>query len=149
MDMGGNLVKAKLIEIEEDLFADSQANLVHCVSRDFKMGAGIAVKFRDQFGNVKALRGQKPPVGGLAVLHLKDLPAPRRIFYLVTKEKYFNKPTYKTFSDSILALKRYCVKHEITSLRMPRIGCGLDKLHWNLIRSLIQKVFVDSGIIAR
>jgi hypothetical protein len=41
-----------------DLFSAS-VSLAHCVGADFRMGMGIAVKFRDQFGQVDFLKKQK------------------------------------------------------------------------------------------
>jgi hypothetical protein len=29
---------------------------------------------------------------------------------------------------------------------MPRIGCGLDKLEWNKVRDIIEKVFADMDL---
>lgn len=63
--------------------------LMHCVSVDMAMGKGIAIEFKKRFGGVDELKRQKAGVGGLAVL-LRDN---RPIYYLVTKEKYWNKPT--------------------------------------------------------
>lgn len=44
--------------INGDLFS-ATASLAHCVGADFKMGMGIAVKFRDLFGQVEFLKSQK------------------------------------------------------------------------------------------
>jgi hypothetical protein len=41
--------------ISGDLFS-AQCSLVHCVGADFRMGMGIAVKFRDLFGQVDYLK---------------------------------------------------------------------------------------------
>lgn len=43
--------------INGDLFQAS-CSLVHCVGADFRMGMGIAVKFRDLFGQVDNLKRQ-------------------------------------------------------------------------------------------
>lgn len=41
------------VEISGDLFdTDSETHLVKCVSADFKMNKGIALKFRRKFGNI-------------------------------------------------------------------------------------------------
>lgn len=44
--------------INGDLF-NATCALAHCVGADFKMGMGIAVKFRDLFGQVDFLKSQK------------------------------------------------------------------------------------------
>jgi len=40
-----------------DLFT-ANCSLAHCVGADFRMGMGIAVKFRDLFGQVDYLKQQ-------------------------------------------------------------------------------------------
>lgn len=55
------------MEIKGDLFSAS-ASLAHCVSRDLKMGAGIAVQFRERFQRVDELRNQNKNVGEVAIL---------------------------------------------------------------------------------
>jgi hypothetical protein len=43
--------------VSGDLFT-AECSLAHCVGADFRMGMGIAVKFRDLFGQVQALKNQ-------------------------------------------------------------------------------------------
>jgi len=130
-----------LKEVKGDLF-DSQASLAHCVSADFKMGAGIAKAFRKNFRDVDVLLAQKQGVPGLGVLHLKG----RFVYYLVTKEKYWHKPTYVSLEGSLKLLLAHVKKHEVKELAMPRIGCGLDKLDWDKVKKLLEEVFKDSGV---
>lgn len=49
--------KFVLKEINGDLFS-AKTSMAHCVGGDFRMGMGIAVKFKQLFGNVDALRLQ-------------------------------------------------------------------------------------------
>ena len=66
--------------------------------------------------------------------------------FKVTKEKYFHKPTYKTLQLSLVAMRDNCLSHGVTSLSMPRIGCGLDGLQWYKVRNIIGQVFQDTNI---
>lgn len=80
-----------------DLFAAGpDISLAHCVSRDLEMGKGIAVRFKNLFGRVDELRAQEKDVGQVAVLPPLVDGDKRHIFYLITKERYFGKPTYAT-----------------------------------------------------
>ena len=65
-------------EIKADLFNQTDDSLVHCVSRDLRMGRGIAVEFRERFGQVEALRLQAKPVGEVAYI---PIPGNRFAFY--------------------------------------------------------------------
>ena len=59
----------KLEERKEDLFScPLTSSLAHCISRDCRLGKGIAKLFRDRFGRVGELERQRAGVGELAVL---------------------------------------------------------------------------------
>lgn len=134
-----------LIEEKRDLFSlDNTYALCHCISSDFKLGAGIAVKFREM-GVVPKLvhqcQGKRwDGVGYCLYTHLKD---DITVFNLVTKERYFHKPTYETLKQSLIDLKWIVRLLSINRLAMPRIGCGLDKLNWNKVSDIINEVFND------
>lgn len=109
--------------IKGDLFGNTDC-LAHCVSRDLRMGAGIAVQFRRKFGKVQQLKEQNKKVGEVAYLNIDG----RYIFYLITKEKYWMKPTMPTLESSLENMKKICVEKEIKKISIPKIGCGLDRL---------------------
>lgn len=54
--------------INGDLFT-ATCSLAHCVGADFRMGAGIAVKFRDLFGKIDELKNQKVNYEYLLINH--------------------------------------------------------------------------------
>lgn len=134
---------AVLTLVEGNLFDDKDASLVHCVSRDMHMGRGIAVEFRQRFGHVRDLLHQGADVGQVALLQLNDK---RFAFYLVTKDRYYNKPTYKALRDALAMLRWKCKWLGIQTLAMPRIGCGLDKLEWSKVEHILVDIFKYSGI---
>ena len=70
----------------------------------------------------------------------------RHVFYLVTKERYFNKPTMESLEASLRRMRDLCTQHHVRRLAMPRIGCGLDQLEWNQVSQLIQQIFKDDDI---
>uniref|UniRef100_A0A3B3Y6J3 Macro domain-containing protein n=1 Tax=Poecilia mexicana TaxID=48701 RepID=A0A3B3Y6J3_9TELE len=70
----------KIKYVTGDLFsAPNQESLAHCVSEDLRMGKGIAVLFKKNFGRVDALKEQKKLTGECAVLTHDR----RFIYYLV------------------------------------------------------------------
>lgn len=139
-------------EINADLFSyyDSGYYLVHCISADFKLGAGIAKEFDKRF-NLRddllyaygedwwKLYDEKLP--GDAVLHSK-----KRIIDLITKTRYWHKPTMYSMRRALTKMKYGCEKNNITKIAMPKIGCGLDKLKWDDVSSVIKEIFADSPI---
>mgnify|MGYP001795579593 CR=1 FL=1 len=66
--------------------------------------------------------------------------------FQVTKEKYWNKPTYSSLRSSLEAMRDHCNTHKVTKLSMPRIGCGLDGLQWNKVLELIKDVFRETDV---
>jgi O-acetyl-ADP-ribose deacetylase (regulator of RNase III) len=128
----------QLEEMQGDLF-DSNASLCHCVSEDLVMGKGIAEGFKERFKQVKELKSQHVKVGGMATLQDET----RFIYYLVTKRKYFHKPTYESLRNSLKQMKQHMEQNKITDLAMPRIGCGLDRLEWTKVKEMILRLFGD------
>ena len=126
-----------------DLFSSpGSSSLAHCISVDCKLGKGIAKIFREKFGRIKEIEDCKASVGGLAVLRDKS----RFIYNLVTKEKYYGKPSYETMRQSLEKMKEHAVKNKVTEICMPKIGCGLDGLNWSAVRTLIKNVFQSEQI---
>lgn len=64
---------------------------------------------------------------------------------LVTKFKYYNKPTYDSVKNALVDMKRQCVERGLCHIAMPQIACGLDGLSWSQIRRTIKDVFEDSN----
>ncbi|XP_029348323.1 ADP-ribose glycohydrolase OARD1-like [Acyrthosiphon pisum] len=104
-------------------------SLGHCVAKDMRMSAGIAVYFKRKFGRVGELMDQRPNVGSVAYLQEND----RFIYYLITKELSNQKPTYNCITAAITKLRDLIVEHGVKKLAIPRIGCGLDKLDWSIM----------------
>lgn len=134
-------------EEKRDLFSvhDDYA-LVHCISSDFALGAGIAIKFR-QMGVVSLLeKYEKIRWECKGYCLYTRISSGRNIFNLVTKEHYFNKPTYQSIAESLYDLKYILSDMSINKLAMPFIGCVLDKLEWDKVSAIIKKVFIDTNI---
>ncbi|KAF2896290.1 hypothetical protein ILUMI_09885 [Ignelater luminosus] len=47
---------------------------------------------------------------------------------------------------TLLQLRRDEEEQGCPRLAMPRIGCGLDRLDWRIVRSMLEVVFCGSGI---
>jgi len=130
----------RLLEVKGDLFAASTNNsLAHCVSEDLKMSKGIADTFRKNFGQVNNLVSQNKKVGEVA--HICDPINGQHVFYMITKSRYFEKPSYEALFMCLVELRDLCKKLGITHLAMPRIGCGLDKLSWDIVQLYLKCVF--------
>lgn len=118
-------------------------NLVHAVSADVHLRAGIAKLFRDRFGRQNYLRRLQKKPGGMALLREQG----RYIFYLVTKPKYYQKPNPRDLWCSLQSLKKFCLRNNIRDLSMPKISTGLDQLSWELtVKPMLAAVFYGTNI---
>ena len=123
-----------------DLFdASSDWALCRCVSKDLKMSSGIAVGFKEKFGGLEELRRQRVDVGGVGVLHKDE----RYVYYLVTKEKYSDKPSLGSLKASLVAMRERIIADGVRRLAMPRLGCGLDRLAWDEVKDLVFTTFAE------
>jgi len=84
---------------------------------------------------------QRPKVGSVAYLQHND----QFIYYLITKEYSNAKPSYNSITAAITKLRDLIVQHNVKKLAIPRIGCGLDKLDWSIVRGIIEKLFKNVG----
>ncbi|XP_028265566.1 ADP-ribose glycohydrolase OARD1 [Parambassis ranga] len=131
-----NYVTGNLFSCPED------EALAHCISEDIRMGAGIAVMFKKRFGGVPELKEQKKQTGQYAVLTRDD----RFVYYLITKKKASQKPTYDSLRQSLEDMKSHCLENGVTKISMPRIGCGLDQLKWTRVAEILEQVFKHTDI---
>ena len=116
--------------------------LAHTVSSDMKLGRGIAYQFKMKFGKVDLLRKQRRLVGDTP--HITDRG--RKIFYLITKEKFWHKPHLYHIEEALENLKKELIKRNINSVSLPRIGTGLDCQPWAQVYSIIVRVFGNTNI---
>lgn len=112
------------------------------------MGAGIAKEFARR--GVKAelqKEYQDVEVGDCLVSNATDWGVE---FNLVTKEKYWQKPTYETMRMALEDAEFLCcegtMNDENVKLAMPKIGCGLDHLQWVKVKEIIEEVFANTDV---
>lgn len=142
----------RYLEIVSDLFnVDPSYHLVHCISADFVLGAGIAVQFDKRFDMKDKLKRFYPNYIGYYNTQankgiLGSCIIEGRVLNLVTKRNYWNKPTYKSLEDALKDMKGICESHKIRKIAMPLIGCGLDRLEWYKVSEIIKKLFSDTDM---
>ena len=69
-----------------------------------------------------------------------------KVFNLITKYRYYQKPTITTVMESLINMREYAVKNGIKKIAMPTIAAGLDSLPFRDVRLIIQDVFKDTDI---
>lgn len=136
-------------EVKRDLFTQTDGfTLVQCVSADFALSKGIAVDFNKRFDMKRRLKNARPD-------YLNEWKANGKKFdcilcggvmNLVTKERFYSKPTYDSMRGALETMRSKCNEMNIQKLAMPKIGCGLDKLKWEKVSEMIMDIFEDTDI---
>lgn len=135
-------------EIRDLFLVPEDYYLAHCISADFGMGRGIVVEFNKRFDMKNILQSKYPDY--LNQWHHKrykyDCILEGRIFNLITKERYYHKPTYDSLYNALQTMRLIADREDINKIAMPVIGCGLDKLEWSRVSKIIKDVFYNTDI---
>ena len=115
----------------------------HCVSADLALGKGIAKTIKDSYPEMMAKLKSYPHPSIGDCLGYTDPKTKRNIINLVTKERYFHKPTYDSMDLALRKFKDLLLSHNINTFAIPKIGCGLDKLDWDRVSYILEGVFYD------
>ena len=128
--------------VKQDLFTVPQGYyLAHCISGDYALGAGIAKQFDERYNMRFKLFRNYPIPDGEKTANVGKALLVDNVFNLVTKGRYFEKPTYETLKSALKDMRRDIIAYGIKKLAMPKIGCGLDRLDWDKVYHLIEEVF--------
>lgn len=137
-------------EVVGDLFkSDTSFILAHCISSDFALGAGIARTFNYKYGVrdslINTYERNKWEGKGYCLLSDSYENGNKKwtVANLVTKNKCYEKPTYKTLTNSLKELKEFCIEKDYHRIAMPVIGCGLDGLKWDKVSTIVKNIFYD------
>lgn len=133
-------------EVNGDLFEYwNKAYLVHCISADFALGKGIALEFNRRFRLREKLQLYKPNY--LSYYKINNIQGDvifvGSIVNLVTKERYYQKPTYSSIRQALEKFAQVSKMNRLENIAMPLIGCGLDRLEWSKVSAIIKEVFAD------
>lgn len=130
--------------IQDDVFNHKDCYYAHCISRDYALGAGIAMEFDKRYdmrNRLLKLAEEKPETLDEKCIEVEN------VFNLITKEKYWQKPSYNSLEESLLEMKEKISKNKnIKKLVMPKIGCGLDRLSWDKVEPMVQEIFKNLDI---
>ena len=73
-----------------------------------------------------------------------DSTCRRYICYLMTKQRFFDKPVLPTLLTTLEAMKSHAAMYGVSTIAIPKIGCGLDQMSWQKVLKLLREVFVYS-----
>ena len=72
----------------------------------------------------------------------------RYIYNLVTKEMFYDKHNFLPFFRTLEAVKIHASTHGVSTIAIPKLGCGLDEMNWQ-VEKLPRDIFapVDVQIV--
>ena len=118
--------------------------IAHCISGDFTLGAGVAKQIDEAFHMKDMLNTEW---GEDSELRDSNCCIPcANVLNLITKRKYWNKPTLNSLREALEDMKLVVKEQSIHKIAMPKIGCGLDRLNWDDVSPMIQDVFKDTDV---
>ena len=129
--------------IKNSLTEKKNIFVVYSISNDWALGKGVA-KLLDREFSIK-----KYYYNNFEKTKVTDVFCTNTVFSLynlITKEHFWDKPTYDSITDTLVNLKISIIENKLNNyeLIMPRIGCGLDKLDWAIIKSIIEDILLDT-----
>lgn len=136
-------------EIPGDVFSAKDVTFMQCISADIGCGAGIAVAFNKHFDikNRIQSRLENLPLDYWDEGHEGFAIMETPVINLVTKRRYFEKPTEQSLKNALDAAVKICNENNITSIAMPYIASGLDKMNWKTqVRPAIEAAFDGTSV---
>jgi O-acetyl-ADP-ribose deacetylase (regulator of RNase III) len=120
---------------------DAIVNPVNCVGVS---GSGLALHFKETYPDNFELyeeacqKGQLFP-GNLFVVTTEFLAFPKWIVNFPTKRHFEDKSRLEDIEAGLIVLNQWAAYHEVKTVALPRLGCGLGGLSWASVLPLIKQ----------
>ena len=120
--------------------AEALVNTVNCVGI---MGRGIALQFKNAFGDnfeayARACEVKEVEPGRMFVFERHRLDSPRFIINFPTKRHWRGKSRIEDLDAGLVDLVRVVTERKIRSIAIPPLGSGLGGLNWSQVRPRIE-----------
>ena len=129
----------------ENSILEQPNSIGHCISADAQMSKGFAQflservpRLRRTCRRANLLKDQ--------VFPFWDSSSRRYNYNLVTKEKYSDKLDLQTLVTTLQNMQAQATMHGISSIAIPKTGCGLDQMNWQDVVKLLRNIFAYSDI---
>lgn len=124
---------------------------LQCISADYDMSGGLALKFNETFDIKNKLLSVNPYTmklmwtrHGTIANNLCPPFLPSCVICLVTKQNAWEKASLTTVRESLMMAKRYMDMGTIKLVKLPKELCDIDGLAWEDVREIIKQIFTDS-----
>ena len=75
-----------------------------------------------------------------------DSTGKRYICKLVIEERFYDKPNPSTLSKTLEAMKIHASMNGVSTIAIPKVGCGLDQMNWQEVVELLRDVIAYAEV---
>jgi len=129
------------------LEARAQA-LVNTVNTVGVMGKGIALMFKDRFGDnyrqyAAACKAGQVHTGAMFVTQPAELDGPRWVVNFPTKQHWRSPSRLEWVVEGLQDLRKFLVNNHVKSIAIPPLGAGNGGLDWEAVKPEIERALGD------
>lgn len=126
--MNIRIVNQNILSLDDDFY------IAHCISGDFTLGAGLAKKINEKYDMSNKLKENYEFKENQFCCYQIG-----KVFNIVNKNTYKDKATYDNLRMALKDMKLALYYGNVKKLAIPQIGCGKDKLDWNVVIEIIKE----------
>ena len=108
----------------------------NCISADARMSKGFADFLSHRIPGLRSTCRKARLFTG-QVFPFCDSTGKRYIYNLVTKERYCDKLNLSTPSKRLESMKTHASMNCVSTIAIPKLGCGLDQMNWQEVVKLL------------
>jgi len=143
-----------ITELAGNLLSSNCDIIAHGCNCFNNMGGGIAYQIQALFPEAQKVDFFTTKIGDRNKMgtFTKATQGDKTIYNLYTQYKYGHDKVYVEYDklkESMIALKNDLIKqnlYESSKIGFPRIGCGLARGDWGIVKEIIEKVFDDKEV---
>lgn len=133
--------------VQGNLFDAPVQALVNPVNTVGTMGKGLALEFKRRFPEIMGAYLDTRSSGALRIGTVLTVDrgtdaSPRWIIHLPTKQHWRHPSKLEFVESGLHALVEALYTHQVQSVAVPALGCGLGGLDWLEVRPLIEAILV-------
>lgn len=127
----------------EDIFDANAEAVINPVNCEGAMGKGLALRFKANYPEMfkayqyQCLKGLLK-IGTVYTFTRPHGSTPRHIICFPSKDKWRNASEYSYIDKGLEALTDEIHRLNLKSIAIPKIGCGLGALRWEIVYKKIQ-----------
>ena len=129
----------------ENSILEQPNSIGHCISADAQMSKGFAQFLSERVPRLSRTCRRAHLLKD-QVFPFWDSSSRRYIYNFVTKEKYSDKLDLKTLATTLQNMQAHATMHGVSTIAIPKIGCGIDHMNWQDVVKLLRNIFAYSAI---